>query len=310
MDRPFGFALDASNTLYIADQQNHRIQKWLRGVSAGSTIAGQAAGTHGTSLSDLYQPSAVVLNGNGDIYISDTSNNRVQFWSTVATSGTTVAGVLGRLYQIFDYVIFLSRSIFIRKGSTTTSNTDLINPYGIARDPSSGTLYIVDQSNHRVMSYASGATSGTVVAGGNGPGIATNQLNLPVGIFLHSTSNSLFIANADGNNIIQWVIGASTGTVVAGSPAGLSGNTSNLLDYPVDITLDSLGNMYVADRNNHRIQLFMSGQTNATTIAGVMGISGISSTLLNMPCSVRLDTQLNLYVADTYNNRIQQFIRY
>ena len=96
LDRPFGFALDASNTLYIADQQNHRIQKWLRGASSGSTIAGQASGTSGTSLSDLYQPSAVILDTNGDMYISDTSNNRVQYWPTIATSGTTVAGVLGK----------------------------------------------------------------------------------------------------------------------------------------------------------------------------------------------------------------------
>lgn len=105
MDRPFGFALDATNTLYIADQQNHRVQKWLSGASIGSTIAGQASGTHGISLSDLYQPSAVLLDSNGDLYISDTSNNRVQFWPTVATSGTTVAGTLGEMCSIINFII-------------------------------------------------------------------------------------------------------------------------------------------------------------------------------------------------------------
>jgi DNA-binding beta-propeller fold protein YncE len=49
---------------------------------------------------------------------------------------------------------------------------------------------------------------------------------------------------------------------------------------------------------------------NGTTIAGVTGQSGISSTKLNQPYSVALDSQLNLYVADTGNNRIQTFLRY
>lgn len=195
-------------------------------------------------------------------------------------------------------------------GSIGSSNNDLATPYGIARDPNSGTLYIVDQSNHRVMSYPCGATSGTVVAGGNGPGLATNQLDLPVGVFFHAPSNSLFIANANNNNIVQWVIGASTGTVVAGSPSGMPGNSSILLDYPVGVTLDSFGNMYVADRNNHRIQFFLAGQSIATTIAGVTNSSGVSAIQLNMPCAVALDAQFNLYVADTYNHRIQKFIHY
>lgn len=54
----------------------------------------------------------------------------------------------------------------------------------------------------------------------------------------------------------------------------------------------------------------MIGQTVATTIAGVTSTSGSNSTLLNTPHAVRLDNQLNLYVTDTYNHRIQKFTRY
>ena len=49
LDRPFSIALDSSNTLYIADQQNNRIQKWLSGASTGTTVAGQSSGTSGTN---------------------------------------------------------------------------------------------------------------------------------------------------------------------------------------------------------------------------------------------------------------------
>jgi DNA-binding beta-propeller fold protein YncE len=195
-------------------------------------------------------------------------------------------------------------------GFAGAGNNELAAPFGIARNPTTGTLYITDQSNHRVMQYLSGASSGTVVAGGNGAGTNNNQLNLPVGIYLDVSSNSLFIANAGANNIVRWVIGASTWTLVAGSVSGSNGNTSMLLDYPMGIVLDSMSNVYVADRNNHRIQLFLASQSNGTTIAGVSGRSGSNSTMLFKPCAVALDAQLNLYVADTYNNRVQQFIHW
>jgi DNA-binding beta-propeller fold protein YncE len=71
-----------------------------------------------------------------------------------------------------------------------------------------------------------------------------------------------------------------------------------------------MGNMYVADRENHRILFFPVGQTNGIIIAGITGISGANSTLLNRPFSVAFDSQLNLYVADAFNSRVQKFVRY
>ncbi|CAF3725747.1 unnamed protein product, partial [Rotaria sp. Silwood1] len=121
---------------------------------------------------------------------------------------------------------------------------ELYDPYGIARDASSGTLYISDYSNHRVMQYLSGASSGTVIAGGNGPGTGSTQLNGPFGIYFDSVSNSLVIANRGANNIVRWVIGASTWTLLAGNSGGLSGSSSTLLNGPCSVTLDSMGNIF------------------------------------------------------------------
>ncbi|CAF3785209.1 unnamed protein product [Rotaria sp. Silwood1] len=157
------------------------------------------------------------------------------------------------------------------------------------------------------MQYLSGASSGTVIAGGNGPGTGSTQLNGPFGIYFDSVSNSLVIANRGANNIVRWVIGASTWTLLAGNSGGLSGSSSTLLNGPCSVTLDSMGNMYVADTFNHRIQLFLVGQQNGTTIAGSAGISGNSSSLLNTPYALKLDDQYNLYIADTYNHRVQKF---
>ena len=71
-----------------------------------------------------------------------------------------------------------------------------------------------------------------------------------------------------------------------------------------------MGNIYVVDRDNRRIQFFLSGQSNGKTIAGITGITGVNASLFNNPVSVVLDTQLNLYVSDYSNHRVQKFMRY
>jgi hypothetical protein len=154
-----------------------------------------------------------------------------------------------------------------------------------------------------------GASSGTVVAGGNGQGFNNMQLNYPIGLYLDSSSNSLVIANAGANNIVRWVLGASSWTLIAGDPSGTVGATSTMFYHPAGVTFDSWGNMYVADTYNHRIQFFLAGQSSGTTIAGVATTRGNSSTLLNFPYNLILDANLNLYVADSMNHRVQKFLR-
>jgi sugar lactone lactonase YvrE len=91
---------------------------------------------------------------------------------------------------------------------------------------------------------------------------------------------------------------------------GFSGSNATLLMGPNDVNLDPMGNMYVIDMQNHRIQFFPSEQSSGITIAGTTGSSGSISTLLNSPSSLKLDNQLNLYVVDQSNHRIQRFLRY
>ncbi|CAF3716204.1 unnamed protein product [Rotaria sp. Silwood1] len=288
LNTPWDVTLDYQNSLYIADRNNHRIQKYLAGSLNGTTVAGQENGTSGSTLSYLQNPSRILIDVNGNMYITDTGNHRILSWSSGSSSGVMIAGT----------------------GVGGSSNNQLRTPYGIARDINSDKLYIADYSNSRIMLYLSGASSGTVIAGGNGPGTNATQLKNPVGLYFDSLSNSLVIANHAACNILRWVIGETSWTLLAGSINGTVGNTSTLMNLPVDITFDPMGNMYVADRNNHRIQLFMVGQSDGITIAGVTGISGDNATLLNRPWSIKLDSQLNLYVADSNNHRIQKFLRY
>ena len=93
------------------------------------------------------------------------------------------------------------------------------------------------------MRYLSGASNGTVVAGGNGNGTAATQLNGPFGIYLDLATNSLVIANRYSNNIVRWVIGASTWTLVVGDIGGAAGTSASLLYNPCSLTFDALGNL-------------------------------------------------------------------
>ena len=166
---------------------------------------------------------------------------------------------------------------------------------------------MADAINNRIMQYLSGASSGTVVAGRNGAGTGSTHLFSPYSVVFSSSANSLTIVNNGARNVVRWIVGANNWTIVAGSASGIGENTSILLYYPHNVAMDPYGNTYVFDCSNHRMQLFLSGQSNATTIARRTGSPGVNGTQLNQPYCTILDSQLSLYVSDTNNNRIQKF---
>ena len=193
-------------------------------------------------------------------------------------------------------------------GVPGSANNQLFFPYDISVDFNSGTLYVADSSNNRIMAYPSGVLTGTVAAGNNGAGTASNQLNGPYCVHFDAGSNSLIIVNYNAHNVVRWVIGGSTWTLLVGV-TGVAGFSNLHLHAPRDVILDSMGNIYVADSANHRVQFFKAGESNGTTIAGVTSSPGPASNQLNTPYGIALDSQFNLYVADTSNYRIQKFQR-
>jgi hypothetical protein len=91
----------------------------------------------------------------------------------------------------------------------------------------------------------------------------------------------------------------NTPTIAAGN--GSPGSTSNMLNSPQGIFVNTNFDLYVADCNNNRIQLFYSGQLNATTVAG-NGFSGAIT--LDCPTAVILDVENYLFIVDSNNHRI------
>ncbi|CAM4838629.1 unnamed protein product [Rotaria magnacalcarata] len=112
LNTPADVSVDFSNTLYIADYGNNRIQKWLNGASDGITIAGQASRISGSNATDLLHPGGVLVDLTGNIYIADTNNHRIQLWANGALSGVTIAGT-GKPSALIEMhiIVYSSRSI-------------------------------------------------------------------------------------------------------------------------------------------------------------------------------------------------------
>ena len=169
---------------------------------------------------------------------------------------------------------------------------------------------MADYIYNRLVSYVLGAQNNTLLLGDQGTGMNRSQLYRPVGLSYDSFSNSFLIANFGGHALLRYVLGATNWTLVAGNINGTGSASPTALNSPTGVTYDPMGNVYVADCGNSRIQFFSDEAIIGTTIAGITGVSGRNATTLLTPYGIRLDSQLNIYVADSGNHRIQKFLRY
>ncbi|CAF5029330.1 unnamed protein product, partial [Rotaria sp. Silwood1] len=143
----------------------------------------------GSASNQLHTPYYLTSNSRDSVYIGDSDNHRVQKYLKGPSSVTQRAGSNELNYSNKDY------ATCIYSGSSASSNNRLDHPYGIACDSNTGTLYMADTNNNRIISYASDTSFGSVVAQGNGEGAGSTQLSDPRGICFDSSSNSLVIAN-------------------------------------------------------------------------------------------------------------------
>ena len=309
---PAGVALDGAGNLYIADALNNRIRK-VDSAGTITTVAG--AGTEGfggdggpATAAQLYRPAGVALDGAGNLYIADFGNNRIRkvdaagVISTVAGAGSTGESGGG----------------FGGDGGPATA-ARLYLPRGVALD-GAGNLYIADLLNHRirkvdaagVISTVAGAgstgESGGGFGGDGGPAVAA-RLNFPVGVAVDGSGN-LYIADTD-NDRIRKVDAAGVISTVAGGGYGGDGGpaVAAQLDWPFDVALDGAGNLYIADWLHNRIRKVDAAGVISTVAGGgsSLGDGGpATAAQLNFPEGVAPDGAGNLYIADTYNNRIRK----
>ena len=313
MKTPSAVVADASGNLYVADKANNRVQEiaatthtqWGISMIAGDiyTIVGSSAGTSGKTGDSgaatsalLSGPTGVALDASGNLYIADTTNNRIQFVAAAACSSSCPWGLSSTSANYIYTIAGSSTGTSGHTGDSGAATSALLSgPTGVALD-ASGNLYIADKTNNRIQFVAAAACSSSCRWG-------------------QSTTA----------NYIYTIVGSSAGT--SGKTGDSGAATSALLSGPTGVALDASGNLYIVDTTNNRIQFVAAAACSSScpwglsstsanyiyTVAGSStGTSGhtgdsgaATSALLDGPAVVALDASGNLYIADTTNNRIQ-----
>jgi len=300
--------LDSSNTV-IGEALLYGIGKGGLGVfSPGEVapIAGVLTQYKDLQL-DFNAPSDVVVDGAGNLYVADTTNNRIRKVAAVSgqiTSASTVSTFAGT-----------GSSGYSGDGGLATSAT-LNEPYGLAID-GAGNIYIADTGNNRVRRVDAITGYITTVAGtgnfgyfGDGAVATSAELYAPQGVTVDFQGN-LYIADTN-NNCIRKVAAVSSqitsasniSTVVGTGTAGFLGDNGTAdaakLNAPNTVAFDSSGNMYIPDSGNNRIRLVTASSGVISTFAG----DG-STSVLHAPSGVAVDAANNVYIADTGNKVIR-----
>ncbi len=322
---------DGNHTLYVQEKdangafwsQSGSFTSSIKMMSAVGWIGGGSNGwkkTNGASAGSGYQnfnyPNGLFIDSEGNIYISDSLNNRIIKWDA---NGNAIGWIGGG-----------------SNGWKTTSGASSGNGYqsfyrpsGVFMD-SSGNIYVADNSNHRISKWdASGNAIGWIGGGSNGwkigsgapSGNGYQSFSRPSGVFIDSSGNIYVADNYNhriskwdaSGNAIGWIGGGSNGWKTgSGAP---SGNGYQSFYNPGRLYFDSLGNIYIEDGENNRISKWdpdgnaigwIGGGSNGwKTTSGASSGNGFQS--FYYTTDVFLDSSGNIYVADNYNHRISKW---
>ena len=250
LNNPSGIAVDSAGNVFFADMGNNRIRK----ISASGTIT-TLAGTGAARFTGDGGPAAsaavnhaegIAVDSKGDIYVSDTGNNRVRMIDATGiiktVAGTGAAGFAG-------------------DGGPAIS-AKLNRPVGIALD-AAGKLYIADCYNQRVRVVSSGGI--TTLAGDGTPGLSGDgghamsaSLRFPSGVSV-TAAGTVYIADWHNQGVRVVNTSGTINTLAGTGVAGFSGDGAAAgnagLRYPFGLTTDSKGNIFVADSKNNRVRM-------------------------------------------------------
>jgi uncharacterized protein (TIGR03437 family) len=287
--QPAGMAVDTAGGVYIADASNRVVRK----VSGG--IIGTVAGVTGNvvceivtdlankgcpaTLAELYGPQSVALDAAGNLYIADGSSIRAVSAATgviTTAAGTGTPGFGG--------------------DSGPATSAQLWNADSIALD-AAGNLYIGDCWNMRARKVSGGiittiAGNGSGLGGDGGPAIGA-QLDEPAGIAVDSAGD-VFVGDLIDSRIRKVSSGVIAAAAIVGGPWG--------------IAVDAAGDLFATESN---AVVELAGGVGTTVAGGGVGASlgdggPATEARLYLPYGVALDSAGDLYIADTFNNRIRK----
>ncbi len=306
LSSPFNTVQDKAGNYYVTDRYVHRIRK-ITSTGTITTIAGTGiCGYNGENIpaksAMLCYPAGLAFDAAGNLYVADSSNDRVR---KISTSGkiTTVAGNGVHGYS--------------GNGGPAISAT-LSNPWTIAFD-TGGNLYFSEVTNSVVrMVNTSGVIStfaGTGVAGFSGDGGAASaaMLNWPRGIGFDASGN-LYIADSN-NRRVRIVTSAGTINTFAGTgQGGCNGDgglaTAARIGTTRGVSINN-GVLYIATGGCSVVRAVNLSSNIISTVAGSNpGYDGDNnpplSSRFDAPNHTLFDAAGNMLIDDTFNGRVRK----
>lgn len=209
----------------------------------------------------------------GTLYVADTGNHRVQ--------------------------VFTGQTWSILGSGFGTNPGQFKSPEAVTASSNGSRIYVADTGNNRIQMFSNGSWS---VFASLGTGL--NQVRAPQGVAL-DTQGNLYVADTGNNRLLRFTGGVpGTATVLAGFGTGLKQVKS-----PQGIAVDTAFRLFIADTGNSRVLRIEAANTGAGGIGTLIARTGTSTNpgQVRAPQGVAIDDDLNLYVADTGNNRLLKF---
>jgi len=262
---PRGIFINTNNIIYMVHTKNGQLSIWFNNSVITTLI---------TLNGNISSTKSIFALMNDDIYVDNgLINRRIDKFTSNTNTSTVVMSVPSNCQGLF---IDISNNLYCAvdtahcvykkwlddnstimiiaagTGSAGSNSTMLHDPNGIFVDINFD-LYVADYSNHRIQCFHLGQSEGITVAGG-ALSLSTITLYRPSGVILDG-NKYIFIADTGNNRIIgsdqhgfRCIVGC----------LNMSGSENDRLSEPRGIYFDTLGNLYVADEVNHRIQKFLS----------------------------------------------------
>lgn len=305
---------------------------WDIGQSA-EAVLGQSdlASTGGRTAGQntINNPWGLTVDANGTLFAVDQGAHRVLRFdnATTKTNGANADGVLGQsnfTNTVWNY----------SAGGNTPSDKGFETPVSVAVD-GSGNLYVLDQANARVLRFnsaaskANGASADGVLGWPdfttNGFGTTQSKFFTPQAVAVDPSGN-LYVADGSNHRVLRFnnaatkANGANADGVLGqvDFTSNTKGTSANKISNPISLAVDKNGNLYVGERGNCRVTIFLNAASKANGAAadivlgkadfadGAFPASASASTIY-YPYQLAVDQNLNLYVADGAYNRVLVF---
>ena len=312
MNAPLGMAVDSVGDLFIADNGNFRTRRVDATTQLITTVAGNGtysfSGDGGPATSAQFSAAGVVVDSAGNLFVSDIDNCRIRRVDATTQVINTIAGD-GQC-----------RSGGVGDGGPARAAA-LYYPVGLALDKA-GNLFIgvlddrvrrVDAATQTITTVAGNGTEG--FSGDGGPATSAQLSVLDIAI---DNAENLFITDWEFNRIRRVDAATQTITTYAGNGTmGFSGDggpaTAAQLS-PAGVAVDTVGNLFIADRSNCRIRRVDATTQVISTIAGdgQCGFSGdggpATSAELRPGGPIAVDSAGNLFISDGEGGRIREVL--